>query len=114
MHSIWDVANEEEKEMLMDLPPVTVDLRRGEAIFVHPLTMYATHGNRSLDAARCVFIHLMGRDTFAVQSGALLPHTTKFQSGAMIQGPFYPVVFDPAIAEDLTMLPPETNKEQRL
>ncbi|EAN76751.1 phytanoyl-CoA dioxygenase (PhyH), putative [Trypanosoma equiperdum] len=112
LNTIWEIINEEEGEMLMDTPPVTVDLRRGEALLIHPLTLFATHGNRSLDAVRCCFIHYMGEKTYAVQNGPLLPHTTKFQADAMIQGPFYPVVFDPAMTEELTMLPTAPSEEE--
>lgn len=109
LNTIWDIVDETEREVLMDTPPVTLDLRRGEAVFIHPLTMYATHANRSLDAARCCFIHFMGKNTCAAQTGQLLPHTTKFQAGAEIQGPFFPTVFDPALTEELTMLPGVSN-----
>ncbi|KAH9601498.1 Phytanoyl-CoA dioxygenase [Trypanosoma melophagium] len=105
LNTIWEIINEEESEVLMDTPPVTVDMKRGEALLIHPLALFATHGNRSLDAVRCCFIHYMGEKTYATQNGPLLPHTTKFQAGALIQGPFYPVVFDPAMAEELSMLP---------
>lgn len=105
LNTIWDMVDEEEREVLMDMPPVTVDLRRGEALFIHPMALHATHGNRSLDAARCVFLHFMGKDTFAVRDGPLLPQSTRFHAGATIQGPFYPVVFDPALTEELMSLP---------
>ena len=100
LNSIWDIVNEEERECLMDTPPVTVELQRGQCMFIHPQTVYATHGNRSMDAARCLFIHYMGHPTFTVQPGALLPRSTRFPPGVEIQGPYYPVCFDPSIVED--------------
>ncbi len=105
MNTIFDVINEDEKEMIMDTPPVTIDLKRGEAVFIHPLALYSTHGNRSLDACRCVLIHFMGKDVHTVQAGPLLPHSTKFAADAPVQGPFYPVVFDPAMTEEFVALP---------
>lgn len=104
LNTIWDIANDDEKETLMDTPPVTIDLRRGEALFIHPLTLFATHGNRSLGPARSCFIHFMGGNVCAVQDGPLLPHTTRFAAGATVQGVFYPTVFDPAMADDLPLL----------
>lgn len=108
LNTIWDITNEEEQEVLMDTPPVTVDLRRGEAMLIHPLTLFATHGNRSLNPARCCFVHYMGGNVMAVNEGPLLPHTTRFPAGGAIHGPFFPVVFDPAMAEDLPLLGPES------
>lgn len=108
LNSIWDITNEEEQEVLMDTPPVTVDLRRGEALLIHPLTLFATHGNRSLNPVRCCFVHFMGDNTVAVNEGPLLPHTTRFPAAAKVQGPFFPVVFDPAMAEDLPLLTGES------
>lgn len=105
LNTIWDVVNEDEREMLMDTPPVTVEMRRGEALLIHPLTLYATHGNRSLDDARYALVHYMGSKTMTVRPGMLLPHTTKFQADAEIQGPYFPVVFDPAMTEDMGLLP---------
>ncbi|CCW64557.1 unnamed protein product [Phytomonas sp. EM1] len=100
LNTIWTITNAEEREMLMDTPPLTIDLKRGEALLIHPLTLFATHGNRTLNAARSCFVHYMGDKTFAVRDGPLLPHTTLFRAGRKVQGPFFPVVFDPAIAED--------------
>ncbi|KAG5507867.1 hypothetical protein JIQ42_07158 [Leishmania sp. Namibia] len=109
LNTIWDITTDDEQEMLADTPPVTVDLRRGEALLIHPKTLFATHGNRSLDAARCCCVHYMGEETYAVQDGPLLPHTTRFRAGARVSGPFFPVVFDPAMTEDLLMLEEETD-----
>jgi hypothetical protein len=102
LNSIWDVVTEDEKECLMDLPPITVELQRGQAMFIHPMTLYATHGNRSYDSSKVVFIHFMGNPTFAAYGGALLPKSTRFAPGSIIQGPYYPVAFDPSMVEDFS------------
>ena len=100
LNSIWDVVTEDEKECLMDLPPVTVELQRGQAMFIHPMTLYATHGNRSYDSSKVVFIHYMGHPTYAAFGGALLPKSTRFAPGSPISGPYYPVAFDPSIVDE--------------
>ena len=33
----------------MDIAPETIELQRGQALFLHPLAVYATHGNWSFD-----------------------------------------------------------------
>ena len=99
MNTIWEIVDDDEREILMDMPPSTIDMRRGEVIFVHPSTLYATHGNRTLDNSRFLFVHYIGGKVTAVDAGPLLPHTTKFAAGAQVQGPYYPVVFDPALTE---------------
>lgn len=113
LNTIWDITDDDEQEMLADTPPVTVDLRRGEALLLHPLTLFATHGNRSLEAARCCFIHYIGEDTYTTQDGPLLPHTTRFRAGAKVSGPFFPVAFDPAMTDDLPLLATPTKDDPR-
>lgn len=105
MNAIFDIINDDEKETIMDTPPVTIDMKRGEAMFIHPTALYSTHGNRSLDPCRYILVHFMGGKVQTVQAGPLLPHSTKFAAGVPIHGPYYPVVFDPAMTEDLMALP---------
>jgi hypothetical protein len=104
LNSIWDVVDDGERECLMDMPPVTVELQRGQCMFIHPMTLYATHGNRSYSSSRSVYIHYMAHGTQTVQAGPLLPKTTRFPPAAVIQGPYFPMVFDPSMVED--MIPP--------
>ena len=107
MNSIWDIVNEEERETLMDIPPETIELQRGQALFLHPLAVYATHGNRSFDHSRCLMIHFMGPTT-TTRPGSVLPHTTRFPEGAKIEGPYFPVVFDPSVVDEPVALPEVT------
>jgi hypothetical protein len=113
MATIWDLVNEEERECLMDAPPVTLDLKRGQAAFIHPLLVHATHANRTLDWSRTVNIHYMRNGTATVQDGPLLPRTTRFAANTPIGGPFFPVVFDPAIMDDAEAQP-NANAPRRL
>lgn len=106
LNTIWAVSTEEEHEVLMDTPPVTVDMRRGEALLIHPLTVFATHGNRSLNAARTCVVHYISDKTCAAHDGPLLPRSTSFKAGATVQGPYFPVVLDPSLTEDVTLLGP--------
>lgn len=101
LNSIWDIVDEEEREVLLDSPPETIDLRRGEALLIHPLTLHATHANRSLGQCRTCIIHYMGEKTFTVGEGPLLPNTTRFHADAEIQGPYFPTVFDPGMTENI-------------
>lgn len=111
MGTIWDITNEAERECLLDTPPQTVELRRGQAMFIHPQLLYATHANRSRDHCRYLYIHYMGASTFTTQAGPLLPRTTRFPPNALIQGPYFPVAFDPAIVDDEGAVPPEQPRE---
>ncbi|EPY20558.1 Phytanoyl-CoA dioxygenase [Strigomonas culicis] len=105
LNTIWSILREEETEVLMDSPPMTLDLQRGEAVLIHPLTLYATHGNRSLGPARSCAIHFVGDGAQCVRNGPLLPNTTQlFQAGQAVGGPFFPTVFDPAVVEGLPLL----------
>eukprot|EP00758_Cryptobia_borreli_P001015 Tbor_TRINITY_DN1867_c0_g1::TRINITY_DN1867_c0_g1_i2::g.23007::m.23007 len=105
MNTIWDIVDDDEREILMDMPPATLDMKRGEALFIHPLTLYATHGNRTLDNSRFILIHFFGKDATTKGAGPLLPHTTNFSPNQPIRGPYFPVVFDPALSEELAVLP---------
>lgn len=100
MNSIWELVDAAEREMLMDTPPETITMQRGQALFLHPMAVYATHGNRTFEPSKCLFIHYFGDQVRTVQPGALLPKTTRFAAGSPIHGPFYPVCFDPSMVEE--------------
>lgn len=105
LNSIWDIVTEDERECLMDLPPVTVELQRGQAMFIHPMSIYASHANRSFESSKVAFLHFLAHGTQAVHGGALLPKSTRFAPGSVIQGPYFPIVFDPAMVEPEAAIP---------
>ena len=107
INSIWDIVNEDEREMVLDTPPETIELQRGQAMFIHPMTLHCTHGNRTLDYSKMLLLHFMGTPTYAVHAGSLLPKTTRFPAESVIHGPYFPVVFDPSVVEDMPPANPQ-------
>eukprot|EP00796_Vickermania_ingenoplastis_P010675 gene10675-7419_t len=87
LNSIWDIVDEEEREVLLDSPPETIDLRRGK-LFLFILSPFTPPIPT-------------GPLTFTVGEGPLLPNTTRFHADAMIQGPYFPTVFDPGMTENI-------------
>ncbi|CAD2220180.1 phytanoyl-CoA dioxygenase family protein [Angomonas deanei] len=105
MNSIWEHLREEEVEALQDSPPVTLELRRGEALLIHPLTIHAVHGNRSALPCRSATVHYCDTSVRAARSGAVLPNCTQlFHEGEVLTGTHFPIVFDPEVVEDLPLL----------
>ena len=106
MNSIYEIVNDEEREILMDMPPQTMELKRGQVMFVHPLTVYATHGNPFVRLCEmCVHPHDGAPPPYTTQPGPVLPKSTRFAADAVIRGPYFPVLFDPSMVDEPVSLP---------
>lgn len=77
---------------------VPVELRAGEAVFHHPLTMHGSYQNRSSMPRRGAVVNLAADGVWSNPEALQGPGTSKFPilpRGEALGGDFYPLLFDP-------------------
>jgi ectoine hydroxylase-related dioxygenase (phytanoyl-CoA dioxygenase family) len=78
---------------------VPIPLGRGEATFHHPLMMHGSYANRSERPRRATVINVFADGVRSNMDGTSMPgadHYPKVAKGALMGGPYYPLLFDPA------------------
>ena len=84
---------------------VPVTLRRGEASFHHPLLMHGSYANRSERPRRATVINVLADGVRSNMDGANRPGADNYPAvatGEPMGGPYYPLLFDPAVLAGLT------------
>lgn len=83
---------------------VPVTLRRGEASFHHPLLMHGSYANRSERPRRATVINVLADGVRSNMDGAHRPGADNYPAvatGEPMGGPYYPLLFDPAVLTGL-------------
>ena len=73
-------------------------LKKGEAVFHHPLMMHGSYENRSDRSRRATVINTLTDGVLSNFEGEDSPGTTNFPmlpKGQKMEGDFYPILFDP-------------------
>ena len=81
-----------------------VVLRRGEASFHHPLLMHGSYANRSERPRRATVINLLADGVRSNMDSANRPGADNYPAvpaGEPMGGPYYPLLFDPAVLAGL-------------
>ncbi len=78
--------------------PVPIELKKGYATFHHPLMVHGSYANRSEKSRRAFVLNVFADGTLSNSDGELLPNTPGIPKGEKMEGPFYPFLFDPAMA----------------
>lgn len=84
------------KEQLKQFHPVPVEVKAGEAIFHHPLTLHGSGENRSDRPRRAFVINVFADGVVSDTNETLLTGVPVIQKGAKMDGQFFPLLFDPA------------------
>jgi len=95
MNAIKSVLNEQELEHWERNPPACVNLKKGHAVFHHPLALHGSYANRTDSQRRAVVVNYFADGTQSAVDGPLLVGTTHFKAGQKMEGKFYPLVYDP-------------------
>lgn len=93
MDSIQAVLTDAERAAFK---PVAAELKRGHASFHHPLSVHGSFGNRSARPRRAAVVNYFADGTISKTDTALLAGVPPILPGEMLQGQFFPVVYDPA------------------
>ena len=92
MEGLMDYLTPEQK---VQFKPVPIELRKGYASFHHPLMVHGSFANTSERSRRAFVLNVFADGTHSNTDGELLPHTPPIPKGAKMEGPFYPLLFDP-------------------
>lgn len=90
MEAIRDVLT---PEQLAEFKPVACELKAGEAVFHHPLTLHGSYENRSSRPRRAVVINMFLDGTLSDADEPLLEGADAIPRGEKMAGRFYPLLY---------------------
>jgi ectoine hydroxylase-related dioxygenase (phytanoyl-CoA dioxygenase family) len=93
MHAIRAVLTPEQWEQFQR--PVTVELKAGECVFHHPLTVHGSFENRTPHPRRAVVINTVRDGVCSDSDDPLLAGIPVVAKGQPLGGPFFPLLYDP-------------------
>ncbi|HEY4286285.1 MAG TPA: phytanoyl-CoA dioxygenase family protein [Puia sp.] len=93
MEGLMDYLTPEQK---IAFRPVPIPLKKGYATFHHPLMVHGSYANRSEKSRRAFVLNVFADGTLSNSDSGLLPNTPNIPKGEKMEGPFYPLLFDPA------------------
>lgn len=92
MDAIQTVLSPEQREQFQ---PVPARLKRGEASFHHPLTVHGSRENRSDRPRRATVLNVFHDGVRSASDEPLLEGVPVVASGQPIEGPFFPLLYEP-------------------
>jgi ectoine hydroxylase-related dioxygenase (phytanoyl-CoA dioxygenase family) len=95
MNAIQSVLNDEQKAQFT---PVFAELKRGEAVFHHPLMVHGSYENRTERPRRAVVMNVFADGVKSDSNDELLAGVPPVAAGETMSGQFFPLLFDPAQA----------------
>jgi ectoine hydroxylase-related dioxygenase (phytanoyl-CoA dioxygenase family) len=94
LHGINDFLDDEQKKQFAN--PQHAEVKAGEAIFHHPLTLHGSGENKSNYPRRAFVINVFADGVNSDSDDALLSGVPPVRKGAKMEGQFFPLLFDPA------------------
>jgi ectoine hydroxylase-related dioxygenase (phytanoyl-CoA dioxygenase family) len=83
-------------EQLKEFDPVPVEVKAGEAIFHHSLTLHGSGENKSNRPRRAFVINVFADGVTSDSNDTLLNGVPVIPKGQKMEGQFFPLLFDPA------------------
>jgi ectoine hydroxylase-related dioxygenase (phytanoyl-CoA dioxygenase family) len=93
LHGINDFLNEEQKKQFAN--PQFAEVKAGEAIFHHPLTLHGSGENKSNKPRRAFVINAFADGVNSDSDDELLSGVPPVAKGNKMQGQFFPLLYDP-------------------
>ena len=93
LDGIKDFLTAEQKKKFSE--PFFAEVKAGEAIFHHPLTLHGSGANTSVRPRRAFVINVMADGVLSDSGEPLLEGVPPVSKGEKIQGQFFPLLFDP-------------------
>lgn len=97
LQGIKDFLNEEQKKQFAH--PQFAEVKAGEAIFHHSLTLHGSGVNKSDKPRRAFVINCFADGVISDSDDPLLDGVPVVPKGEIMQGQFFPLLFDPKIAQ---------------
>ncbi|HEV2273116.1 MAG TPA: phytanoyl-CoA dioxygenase family protein [Acidobacteriaceae bacterium] len=92
MDEIMTVLSPEQQRAFQ---PVPIELKRGQCTFHHPLMVHGSYANRSERPRRATLINAFRDGVRSATDEALLAGVPPIPRGQRMDGPFFPLLFDP-------------------
>ena len=92
MMGIMDYLTPEQQK---EFKPVPVEVKAGEGIFHHPLTLHGSGENKSNRPRRAFVINVFADGVRSDSNDPLLQGVPAIQKGNKMEGQFFPLLFDP-------------------
>jgi len=93
LHSINDFLNDEQKKQFAN--PQYGEVKAGEAIFHHPLTLHGSGENKSNKPRRAFVINVFADGVNSDSDDELLSGVPPVAKGNKMQGQFFPLLYEP-------------------
>jgi ectoine hydroxylase-related dioxygenase (phytanoyl-CoA dioxygenase family) len=93
MQEITHFLNDKQKQQFEN--PQYAELKAGEAVFHHPLTLHGSGENRSNTPRRAFVINVFADGVVSDTNDPLLEGVPVVHAGEKIQGPFFPLLYSP-------------------
>jgi ectoine hydroxylase-related dioxygenase (phytanoyl-CoA dioxygenase family) len=84
-------------EQQKEFKPVPVEVKAGEGIFHHPLTLHGSGENKSNRPRRAFVINVFADGVRSDSDDALLSGVPAIPKGHKMEGQFFPLLFDPSV-----------------
>jgi len=94
MQAIQGVLSEEQWEQFRN--PVPVQLKAGECVFHHPLTVHGSFENRTDRPRRAVVVNMILDGVCSESDQPLLEGVPAIAPGTLLGGRFFPLLYSPA------------------
>ncbi len=83
------------KEQKAQFNPVPIELKKGYATFHHPLMVHGSYENSSEQSRRAFVLNVFADGTVSNSDEELLAGVPPVPRGKKMEGPFFPLLFDP-------------------
>eukprot|EP00055_Hartaetosiga_balthica_P004587 m.12250 g.12250 ORF g.12250 m.12250 type:complete len:368 (-) comp3971_c0_seq1:1355-2458(-) len=93
MESVKQILTPTELATWQEVP---MQLKKGEAVFHHPLSIHGSYGNQSNRPRRAAVINYFADGTRTMTNQPLLAGVPPFKVGDKLTGQFFPLVFHPS------------------
>lgn len=94
MEAIAKVLSDEQMQALEN--PVFIELERGEAAFHHPLMVHGSRENRTAQPRRAAVVNVFKDGVCSNSDTPPLKGVPAIPAGKKMEGPFFPLLYDPA------------------
>ena len=92
LEGIKDFLNEEQKEQFSH--PRFAEVKAGEAVFHHSLTLHGSGANKSSKPRRAFVVNVIADGVFSDTNDVLLDGVPVIPKGKKIEGQFFPLLFN--------------------
>ncbi|HEU5051535.1 MAG TPA: phytanoyl-CoA dioxygenase family protein [Hanamia sp.] len=82
------------KEQKAQFNPIPIEIKKGYAVFHHPLLVHGSFENKSSSPRRALVINVFKDGTLSNSNDVVLEGVPAIKNGAKMEGQFYPLLFD--------------------